>query len=72
MNQYLHGIYKGEKDSTFVLFSGEVYFQVNECGSSQNNFPTLIHAVPLLGIRVNIMCAKSETMNTEQIFFLRQ
>jgi len=50
---YLHENHKGEAGVTIVLFSGENYFQVNEYGSSQNNnFPTLILAVPLLGIKV--------------------
>jgi hypothetical protein len=71
VNRYLHGIHKGETDPTFVLFSGEAYFQVNEYGSSQNNFPTLIHAVSLLGIKVNILRAKNETRITESNFFLR-
>jgi len=53
VNWYLHEIHKGEIGLTFVLLSGDNYFQVNEYGSSQNNnFPTLIHAVPLLGIKV--------------------
>jgi hypothetical protein len=69
--RYLHGIHTGETDPTFVLFSDEAYFQVNEYGSSQNNFPTLIHAVSLLGIKVNILRAKNETRITEINFFLR-
>jgi hypothetical protein len=42
---------------------------VDEYGSSQNNFPIWIHAVPLLGIKVNIVCAKRETRITEHNFF---
>lgn len=50
---YRYEIHKGETGLTFVLFSGDNYFQVNEYGSSQsNNFPTLILAVSLLGIKV--------------------
>jgi hypothetical protein len=62
MNWYVHGVHRGEVDTTLVFFCSETFTTqwIHELLES-NSFPMLIPAMSLHDVRFGLWCAVSAT-----------